>query len=137
MSLDKMLANLKDFAELQAFAESQYKTIIEQSKKISKLEDDKKRLERQVKEASSIKPDGLQVIQTVSDEELICRTQLKLLKEISAERELTLEESKKVDTFTKLLISISSPKKKDDKSTDLKDDDLIKLLENATNVESK
>lgn len=135
----------KDYAELKTFAESQYKLILELSKKINKLELEKNSLEKLLKEVD--KEAKKEVIReqskegnkvAISDEEEICLTQLKLLNEMSAGIELNMEQSKKVEIFTKLLLAIraKTPEEKKDlfNPTTFKDDDLLKLVREIEKV---
>lgn len=50
-------------------------------------------------------------IEVVSNEEYICTTQIRKLKDISDSRELTLEEAKKVDIFSNILTKIKQSSK--------------------------
>jgi sulfur transfer protein SufE len=134
MSFQKMIASIQDVEDLKSFAESQYKTIVDLSKKLSRLEEEKKSLEKlvenSVKQQSPRDPND-KTFEEVSDEEVIARTQLKLLRDVAIERELTLEETKKAETFTKLLLNIKGidKKEKNDSLKKLNDEDLLKLLE--------
>ena len=72
----------------------------------------------------------------VTDEEVICRTQLNLLKQMSLERQLTLEESRKVDIFSKILIALNEkPKTIKLETKSFKDEELLAIVsdENKTN----
>jgi len=65
-------------------------------------------------------------------EELICLQQISLLKQISEGAALTLEESKKLDTYVKLLKIIRNKEKVDEsflKNTETQD--LLKLVEDV------
>ena len=70
-----------------------------------------------------------------SDEETICRMQLEILNKVSMMRELSMEETKKVDIYTKLLIQINSGKKsKPDSGLDsLTDNDLLRIVADIGN----
>lgn len=122
MQIDNISNKFKETAELQEFCTSQQSLIIELSKKIKSLEDERNHLKTMLD--SSI---PIYTSITISDEENISREQLSKLKTISSERELTLEETKKVDIFTKILISLSALNK--DIDTSAKNMDSAELLQ--------
>ncbi len=127
----KMAKSFKDIAELQAYCDSQYKTIVDLSKKINRLEEEKRHLEADLSK-SGTKPSsvGLIIEPSLSNEELICLTQLQLLREISDRAALTLEESRKFDIFTKALKEIrTSSKDSGEKFKNLDDEALLALIE--------
>jgi hypothetical protein len=135
-SFDRMIGQFNTLEQLQDFCRAQYKTIIDLSKKITRIEEEKKHLEKLLQDSVPLIPkeSNLSLSSNITDEEVICRTQLKLLKDIAQDRELTLEETKKVDTYTKLLQMIMAPKKMpDSKAKNIKTDDLIALLETEAN----
>lgn len=124
--------------ELQAFAKSQFEIIQNLSKKITKIEEEKKHLEELLEQTNP-----LQVGQTteitpitdlsVSDSEIIARTQLRMLRELSMKNELTLEETKKAQIYTDILISLN---KKEQADSEAKIDaidpkELLAALENS------
>ena len=97
-------------SDLIALSQAQSKTIVSQSKEITKLQKMKEQLEEEVKKLSTeiitIKATGGQAggqqFNTTSSE-TICVVQLAMLEQLSMNRELTLEESKKVELFSKVL----------------------------------
>jgi glutamyl/glutaminyl-tRNA synthetase len=109
MSLEKMVDQFKDVVELQAYAEAQTKTILELSRRLAKIEDEKKHLERLLADSTPLIEDQKKELlgYSVTDpkEKVIAEVQLNMLKEISFERELTIEEAKRVDIFAKILMS--------------------------------
>lgn len=127
----------KDIAELRAYANAQYNTIINLTKKVNKLEEEKLSLERQVNSrAQVIDTDEVgSLILATSDEETICRIQLKKLKDKSLNsEELTLEETKRVEIYTKLLISMKEKSvKKEDAPSRIDDATLLASLTLITN----
>jgi len=130
-----MLDEAKDFAELRVFSEAQQKTIIKLTKKNKELEDEVTHLKKLLEStAPVIATNNTPVIDTEkflsSDQEAICRMQLNRLKEVSFERELTLEEAKRVEIFSKIInVLENSPKtiKVETKNIDSKD--LMSLIE--------
>jgi hypothetical protein len=131
MSQDKMAQQFTDLAELQNYCNSQYELIIELSKKINNLEEERDHLKKLLdqKEHPLIpQPSKIDVFSHVTDEEITCRMQLRMLKELSNERELTLEETKRFEIFTKVLSSIKSKEDNKPKMEDMKEEDLLSML---------
>ena len=70
-------------------------------------------------------------------EENICKMELKKLHDLSVERALTYEETKKVDIFTKLLISINQRPKGQLLDTKKKEtSELLRLVGNEDDTEN-
>lgn len=126
----QMAKSFKDMTELQAYCDSQYKTIIELSKKINKLEQQNKDLEKLVESKGLISEVSSTLSVDASDEEVICTAQLKLLRDISNKGAFTLEESRKFEIFTKILQTIQANKKKTGEGLGkLNDDELLSMIE--------
>lgn len=132
MSIDKMISQFKSMVELQSFATAQYTTILDQSSKIKKLEDEVKHLKKLLESTAPLIGDSSKTSAFIDgeDEATICRTEIAKLRDISTQRELTYEEAKKVDMYAKLLITLhSQPKSKDDKTKNMKEADLLLIAE--------
>lgn len=138
MSIDNMLEQFKDFAELKTYTESQSKTIIELNKKINKIEKENKELKLKLEDSKKQNTiqENTSIVQNISNEEAICNLQLKLLNQTSLERELTMEETRKVEIFSKILAGLKS-NKKDDGQEVLKNTDAATLLTLLVDNESK
>lgn len=129
--IDSLTKQFKDFAELKAYSDSQYKLIIDLSKKISDLEAEKAHLKKLLESNSGnlILPDKKE-LENIPDEESIARMQLALLRNEAINRELTLEETKKFEIYTKILLSIKGkPTKDDGPKKPLSTEDLLKLAD--------
>lgn len=140
MSIEKMMEEYKTVVELQAFAEAQFKTIQELSKKAKRLEEENTKLLKQV---DSLNPDNKKEefdyskFLTSTDQETISKIQLNRLKEVSFDRELTLEEAKRVEIFTKILVTMDEKNKNiPAQGKRLDDGELLKLLEVQDNVQA-
>jgi hypothetical protein len=120
MSFEVIVSEYKDFQELKTFAASQYKVITELSKKIQKLEEEKKHLEELLVQTNPLNltsslpfnqsnklSTDINVDFSASDSEIIARTQLRMLRDTAITTELTLEEAKKVELYNSILISLS------------------------------
>jgi len=119
----------KSFNELQSYSDSQFKSILELKKQIKKLEEENKSLKSMLENnLPSLAVDML----GVSNEQLICETQITILKDKAVTRELTFEEAKKFAIFSEVLENL----KKNAKSSDINvqkmsDDELLKLVEGS------
>ena len=68
----------------------------------------------------------------VSNEQLICETQITILKDKAITRELTFEEAKKFAIFTEVLENIRKASKGSDINVQkLSDEELLKLVEGS------
>lgn len=113
---DTMGEQFKSIAEMKAYTDAQYKTIITLNQKINELEEKNRSLEEilansvpMVKEQAA----EIQLLSQGSDEETICRLQLKLLKDrVLAGEELTMEDTKKADIYARLILAIKQGDKK-------------------------
>jgi hypothetical protein len=140
MSIDIMLSEVKDLAELRVFSEAQQKTIIKLSKKNKELEEEIVHLKKLLETTAPIispAPSAELSVSTekflTSDQEAICRMQLNKLKEISYERELTLEEAKRVEIFSKIInVLENSPKTIKVETKNLDNKELLSLLDQDT-----
>lgn len=135
MKIAKMAEEFKknDLKELQKYCDSQFATITELSKEIKKLEEENKSLKKILENSSQLLDKDERtgsIIIVSSDSEAICVLQLTKLKTLGNERELTYEEAKKVDIYTKLLFEIreGNKDKADEKLKNLTDAELIKLV---------
>lgn len=128
-SISKLIDEFKDIAEWKQFCEAQQRTINELSKKVMKLEDEKKSLESTIKHFNPSNQLILPSSPETLSEEIICIKQLTLLKEISDVRELTMEETKKTQIFSDILNKIKSNKKDASQSLQkLTDEELLSLM---------
>jgi hypothetical protein len=142
-SIDRMAAQFTSIEELQAYCDAQYKTIISLNKKITENERELERLREETDVLKSLnnrlsaqvsysqKKEGENKFQ-VSDEESICLIQLAMLKNHAMQRGLNNEETKKLETFAKVLYMIRGKdlKQDEDKFTG-SDADLLKLIDSA------
>lgn len=137
-TMDKMLEQFKDFTSLQKYAEAQYKTILSLTKKIKSLEEENINLKDILEKSTPLleedkKNFSLYQIEASTDEEMIAKVQLARLKELSLERELTLEEAKRVEIFHKILTSKGSNSSITIQTQKMNSDDLLKMLDNESN----
>jgi hypothetical protein len=131
--LDEMLKEFKEFAELKDFAEAQLRTIQELSKRIVALEQERNHLKELLSTTTDVldKPKIVLFENYNNDEEVIAKQQLAMLKQKSDTSELTLEDTKKVVEYSKILrdLSLKKDNKKEIEVKSLTDEELLKLLD--------
>ena len=121
---------MEDFINLQGYADSQFHVISDLQKKVAELEIENRSLKSML---GSMTPD-LELGGTISNEQLICETQLVLLKDAAITRSLTMEESKKFQIFSTVLESLRHQHKGSDWNVKrLSEDELIRLAVDNTN----
>lgn len=127
----KSIQQYKDFKSLQEFACAQNTTILQLSKKVqtleSKLKHSEELLKSTVPNLSSQLP-GIKVI-AEEDSEYICIVEIAKLKSYTKERDLTLEESRRFDTYYKILNNIKSKPNTEKDAEKLPTGKLLELIE--------
>jgi hypothetical protein len=127
-------------ADAKAYQKAQSATIVSQTREINTLRKQKEQLEKEV-ERLTIENVQMKALNPsangfeVSDQETIAVVQLAILKNLAMQRELTLEETKKCEIFTKLLIQLSSvkPEEKEQKMDALTNEQLIEMMKSVGN----
>jgi len=136
MAIDKTILQYKELNQLQEYAMAQQTTIIQLSKKIQKIEDERDHLKTLLESSVPLlktQPEGVNQI-SGDDTEYICTVEISKLKNMTLERELTYEECKRLDTYFRILNQINSrPTQREKEVKDLKTEDLLKLVENNGN----
>lgn len=137
-TIDKMIGQYQNNVELEQYAAALVKANQQLQKKLSLSEQKNKELEQMLTAMTPTivqTPSEAKHLLTLSDEEAICRMQLKLLHDKSLGRELTLEETKKVEILTKLLVTMAAKNPKEDEApTAISTEELLKLV---SDVETK
>lgn len=131
---EKMAKEVKELAELQAYADAQFKTITGQNKTINSLKEQIVALEKLLSHKDLSVPAQANVIQfpnyAISNEEQICIEQIASLRMASGNRELTMEECRKLEVYAKILLSLRNKEKDiDTTSKKMSTDELLKLTE--------
>lgn len=132
ISVDKLIEKFKSEAELKTYCNIQFKTITKLNKSIQEKDEEITHLKELLAKSVPLldkSPEG--IITESTDEEQICRTQLRRLRDQSMNRELTLEESKKAEIFVKILKGYTVTKDDKDKESVKKmtSEELIKLVD--------
>ena len=129
----------KDTLQAQIHIKVQHNTIVALSKEVQKLKEKNEHLESIVsKQTPTINKNSIVKSSFENDdEETICRVQLRMIREKSLNTELTLEEAKRVEIYTKILLSKQNqPKTLVVESKNISNDQLLaafESLENKTN----
>lgn len=136
MAIDKTILQYKELSQLQEFAQAQQTTIIQISKKIQRLEEERDHLKTLLESSVPLiktSPEGV-TQNAEADSEYICSIEIAKLKNITQERELTYEETRKLSEYFKILnqINIRNPKQEKEVK-DLSNDNLLKLIESDGN----
>lgn len=131
--IDKTLLQYKTLEELQMFAQAQQNIIMQISKKVKNLEEERDHLKKLLETSVPIiHPEGKPIAEKflTSSEEAICVMQLEKLRDISVSRELTLEETRRVEIFSKILATFRNmPKTIELKNKQLTTEELLMLVE--------
>lgn len=126
-AFNKMVEQYKSMGELVEFSEAQFKTIVEQTKKITELQNEIEHLKSMLVSTTPIL--NVPSLVAIDDEETISRVQLHKLKEISQVRELTLEEARKLEIYSKIINQIENrPKKNAIPTKGVTNEDLVRQL---------
>lgn len=121
--IDKMAeVYASDESDAKAYQKAQTATIITQTRQINelrkKLEEMSEQLEKLTIENTKLKALGNGTeIEKGNDAETICLVQLALLNNYSMQRELTLEETKKAEIFTKTMLLLKNKQEKPEVNT--------------------
>lgn len=121
------------FKDLQEYSDKQFHLIIDLKRQIETLNTEnqslKKMLEGNLPDLSaSVSSLGF----GISNEQLICETQILLLKNRATMTELTIEEAKKLDIYYRILADIKKESPKQDEHSlelsKLSEEDLLKIV---------
>lgn len=117
MNIDNLVKDFKTYEELKAFCDSQFKQILILTKKVKDLEEKNKELSKSSQKdisLSTIQPPqtGLATVGfIVDDAKIIAQVQLNFMKQNAFDRELTLEETKRLEIYNKILNVKEEPQK--------------------------
>lgn len=129
MKITDIADSFKDSSELQLTLAAQMKTLINLNKKIKQVQDENEHLKKLLTQTNPI---VVSMDQQGMDEELISRSELRKLRQTSQERELSMEETKKVEIFSKILNTLANkPKAIEVTAKNMKSDELLTLLESS------
>lgn len=136
--MNNTINNINTIEELKDYANSQYTVIVTQTKKISDLNTKLEDLEKKLKdvEKQELVTNTLSIDQEKnSDVETTCVVQIAMLKGLAMSRELTLEETKKLEIFAKTLQLMKGKNVEDknrDKGAKLTTEQLLSLASNLS-----
>src|SRR5271165_5017710 len=117
----------REHEKLKAFSNAQTNTIIELSKKIKLSQEEIDHLKKLLEGSVPLIKES--VIDTGgNDQEQICKLEINKLRHISLDRELTLEEVKKLDILVKILKDPKAPKVDDSQVKATATEDLLNVI---------
>lgn len=128
MNINDLIKDFKDFEDIRPYIESQFKTITVLTKENTSLKEE-------IKHLKSMLMDSVPIIggQTaeITNEEQICLTEIKKLKDLTEIQVLTYEDTKKLDIFVKTLKLLREKTKKSQPDVSgLSEKDLLSSIEN-------
>jgi len=110
-SIKTLAGEFESTQDLQKYCDNQYIVIQKQQEKIKKLEEDLAHTKILISQTIPILENPL-TIKDVSTEQLICEIQIKKFERAALDRELTLEETKRLDLLIKNLHLVKAENKK-------------------------
>lgn len=121
---------LKEYSELKLYSDAQTKTITELSRKLKVKEDEVIHLKKLLEGSVPLVREKKDLIKfETNDQEYICRTEINKLRDISMEQELSLEQCKKLDIYSKILKELANaPKTIEVKSRSLSEAELLSIV---------
>jgi FtsZ-binding cell division protein ZapB len=129
--LTDIFPNVKTDEDKEQFMSAQLATINNLTKQLEDLKRKYRQLEIELKNVQSKPSLTDEEAPQLSSQEQICQEQLRVLNEVSKDRELTAEEARKVDIYTKLLIQMQDPKKKTSSPIDkFTTEELLQIVKN-------
>ncbi len=118
------------FSELQNYSDAQFRLVIQLKTDIARLESENKSLKNMLE--SNITKLDFNVLDLgigIGNEQLICETQILMLKDLAVTRQLTMEEAKKLQIFTDVLLKYKKPTKEDPYSVEkMSPAELLKIV---------
>lgn len=132
MPFSKLLSDYKTEIELRQFCQATLKTVQELTKKNKALTEEVSHMQSLLVAAVPIvKPEGSSLLDIGEDDIEIAKMELKKLRERAYTKELTLEEAKRTDIYSKILQnknkSSETPREREVKSVDL--NNLLAIVE--------
>lgn len=132
MSIGNLLTQLNSIEELQSFAEHQFHAINKLTQENEALKKQIEILKGKQKQLEASQPSSnLVLANSEPDDKTIAEVQLRILKEMSFGRELTRDETSRVETYSKILNEHRKTQKKTIEviPASTTDEELIKMLE--------
>lgn len=126
-------------SDAKAYQKAQSATIVSQTKEINVLRKQKEQIEKEFEKLTmdyvqlkALNPSSSGQFE-VSDEETICIVQIAILKNLAMQRELTLEECKKVEIYCKVLKELRGKKvdKEEPKMEALTNEQLMEMMKSV------
>lgn len=132
MNIEELQEN---FESLRLYSDKQMMLVSDLKRQLETARSENESLKKMLE--GSVQHMSLQVSNLgigISNEQLICETQIALLKGRAMTQELTMEEARKLDIYYKILASIKEKNKDvEDVTASISEEDLIKLATVNTN----
>lgn len=133
------MSDLKDISQVidsssQEYTNASFKVIRQLQEKISKLESENESLKHLLEQNTPSLIDTKDLGFGISHEELICATQISLLKDAAISRVLTLEEVKKLEILTKVKVQFETRNPNSDSisAEQMHPDALMQIVQNGS-----
>lgn len=125
----------ENFEALQTYSDKQMSMIADLRRQLETAKAENESLKKMLE--GSVQQMHLQVSNlgiNISNEQLICETQIAILKTRAITQELTMEEARKLEIYYKILATIKEKNKEaEDVNASISEEDLIKLATINTN----
>lgn len=122
----------KEFTELQDYSSAQFGVIKKLQEKIEKLEAENKHLQQLLNSNGNlIQLNVGDIIPGITNEEIICETQIGILKQDALTRPLTKDEVQKFQILTDILGEIKKTKKPQNNTEDLPDAEVLSIIDGS------
>lgn len=109
--VSEIFGSFKSEKEKEDFMNAQFATITNLTKQVEDLKAKNKHLQELLSKSPLPTIEKTEE-NSVPEEIRICREQLKLLQNVSQDRELTMEEARKVEIYSKIITQAKDPSKK-------------------------
>jgi hypothetical protein len=93
----------KEFQDLQSYSNAQFQVVLDLKKEITRLESENKSLRSMLETHTPALVQTTDLSLGISNEQLICETQICMLKEQAISRQLTKEEAQKFQIYVDIL----------------------------------
>lgn len=138
ITIDTLAGQFESYSELQKYCDNQYKTLQIIQKENTALKKEIEHLKDLLSSTTTLMSSSVESFQP-TNEELICEIQLTKLKDKAFQRELTLEETKRLEILVKSLHAIKekSPSSIPTEWKNIQDKDNIEKLSLIANLPDK
>lgn len=124
------MSEITNIDELHEYSSAQFQVIVNLQKKVKELEDQNRSLQGMLEGSiGNIQLAITDIIPGISSEQLICETQIGILKQRAVQTELTIEEIKKFQILSDVLERIRKTAKPEDKAKEMPDAQILSIID--------